>query len=147
MYKVAFYKAKQGNQVDKTISWFTEGLYSHCEIVISNPNNDTLTMYSSSGRDGGVRIKEHTYDENKWEYVNIELDYDVLTDIYSKTKHDKYDYTGILGFILPFKDRTNQWFCSEWVSNVLKCSGHKELWLLEPSKISPNRLYGILKDI
>jgi len=52
---------------------------------------------------------------------------------------------GMVGFILPLKDREKEWFCSEWVSNALKISGCKKLWTKEPNKISPNKLYKILK--
>jgi hypothetical protein len=102
-------------------------------------------MYSASGIDGGVRKKLHKYNPNKWEYIDIDLNLNILNEIYNKTKDCKYDYKGILGFILPLQDRENKWFCSEWVSNVLKCSGDKRLYLKEPSKLSPNKLYKITK--
>ena len=139
MIQLAFYKAHQGNWSDKLISWWTKGPYSHVEIVIGSG-----TMYSSSQYDGGVRIKQHKYDINKWEYIKVDLDINILDNIFNRTKGNKYDWLGILGFILPIQDRTNRWFCSEWCSNVLKCSGDKRFYLLEPSKISPNRLYKIV---
>jgi len=60
------------------------------------------------------------------------------------TKDKKYDWFGIFGFVIPTKDRTNRWFCSEWVSNALKISGCEKLFTKNPSKISPNELYKIL---
>jgi hypothetical protein len=144
MIKLTFYKAYQGNLTDKIISWWTKGPYSHVEIVVG-PDVNNLAMYSSSGLDGGVRKKPHRYDTNKWEYIDIDLNLNILLQIYNKTKDCKYDYSGILGFVLPLQDRENKWFCSEWVSNVLKCSGDKRLYLKEPSKISPNKLYKIIK--
>jgi hypothetical protein len=145
MIKLAFYKAHQGNLIDKIIGWWTNGEYSHTEIIVGN-NLDDLIMYSASGIDGGVRKKPHKYNPNKWEYIDIDLNLNILNEIYNKTKDCKYDYLGILGFILPLQDRQNKWFCSEWVSNVLKCSGDKRLYLKEPSKLSPNKLYKIIKD-
>ena len=49
--KLAFYKGK-GNWVDLIIRVFTNSPYSHVEIVL---NKD---WYSSSPRDGGVRVKQ-----------------------------------------------------------------------------------------
>jgi hypothetical protein len=144
MVKLAFYKAHQGNFIDRVISWWTNGPYSHVEIVVG-PDINNLSMYSSSGIDNGVRLKQHKYNPTLWEYVDINLDFNVLLQIYNRTKGNKYDYSGILGFILPFRDRQDSWFCSEWVSNVLKCSGDKRFYTLNPSRISPNKLYKIIK--
>jgi hypothetical protein len=144
MIKLAFYKAHQGNLTDKIISWWTKDKYSHTEIVVGN-NFDDLIMYSASGIDGGVRKKSHRYDTNKWEYIDIDLNLNILNEIYEKTNKQKYDWFGIIGFILPLQDRQNKWFCSEWVSNVLKCNGDKRFYTLEPSRISPNKLYKIIK--
>jgi len=141
---IAFYKANTDYAEidDKLIAWWTRGDYSHVELVINNN-----VMISSSGRDGGVRIKKHTYNTDQWKYISIDIEPKYIKEFYEQTKNDKYDFLGILGFIFPIKDRTNKWFCSEWVSNVLKISGCKKLFTLEPSKISPNELYYILKEI
>ncbi len=138
--KLAFYKAK-GNWKDKLIRFWTKGPYSHVEIV-----SEDGYMYSSSPRDNGVRKKKHTYDPKKWDYVEVEINPKILEEFYEETKGEHYDLAGILGFVIPVKDRTNRWFCSEWCSNVLKISGHKAMWKQEPSKISPNRLYKLLKN-
>jgi hypothetical protein len=144
MIKLAFYKAHQGNLTDKVISWWTKGPYSHVEIVVG-PDVNNLSMYSSSGLDDGVRLKPHKYNPSLWEYVNIDIDFSILFKIYQRTIGNKYDYLGILGFILPLQDRENKWFCSEWVSNILKCSGDRRFYTLEPSRVSPNKLYKIIK--
>jgi len=141
--QVAFYKVNQSKitWIDKLIAWWTKGNYSHVELIIDG------YMYSSSPVDNGVRKKKHIVNINKWEYININANTDNILEFFNQTKNNKYDWLGILGFILPFKDRTNKWFCSEWVSNALKISGYKNLWKLEPDKISPNKLYEILKEI
>jgi hypothetical protein len=141
---LAFYKAHQCDWTDKLIALWTKGKYSHVEIVVESDVNNLL-MYSSHPNDGGVRRRLHKYDPTKWEYINIDLDYNILLGIYNKTKNDSYDFSGILGFIIPFRDRENKWFCSEWVSNVLKCNGDKRFYILAPSRISPNKLYKIVK--
>ena len=142
--KVAFYKgltASYRNFTDWLICKWTRGPYSHVELIIDG------FMYSTNPRDGKVRVKEHTFDEKTWDYIEIEnVDVEKIKEFFKMTKSEKYDWLGILGFVIPFKDRTERWFCSEWVSNALKIAGCKKLWKQEPSKISPNKLYEILKD-
>jgi len=142
MVKIAFYKARQNRATwkDKLIAWYTGGSYSHVELIIGN------MMYSASPRDGGVRKKQHIWDDRIWDYVEIkDVEVSKIVAFFKMTKGQKYDWLGILGFVLPTQDREHQWFCSEWVSNILKISGYKPLWNKEPSRISPNRLYKILK--
>lgn len=144
MCKVAFYKglsAPNRNWTDWLICKWTRGKYSHVEIIVDD------YMYSSSPREKGVRRKKHTFDNNSWDYIDIEyLNESDILKFFLMTENSKYDWLGILGFILPFKDRTNKWFCSEWVSNAMKISGCESIWKLEPSKISPNKLYKVLND-
>ena len=138
---VAFYKANQSNAttIDKVIAWWTKGKYSHVELIIDNH------MYSTSPRDGEVRVKRHVYDKDVWDYVTVSVgSIKNISEFYRQTKGLKYDWFGIFGFIIPTKDRTNRWFCSEWVSNALKISGCKKLFTKNPSKLSPNDLYKIL---
>ena len=143
MVQIAFYKAdkaKKHRWLTKLIAWWTGGEFCHCEIIIDG------FMYSSSNWDGGVRKKKWNGAGDKWVVIPVlGVDKQKILDFYKETKEEKYDYLGILGFVLPFKDREKQWFCSEWVSNALKIAGCKKLWLQEPSKISPNKLYKILK--
>ena len=137
---IAFYKANQSKAdwQDKLIAKYTKGKYSHVEIVIDS------YMYSSSPRDGGVRRKKHIVNNEIWDYISLPIKANNILEFYNQTKNNKYDWLGILGFILPFKDRTNEWFCSEWCSNALKIGEYKDLFIHEPSKISPNKLYDIL---
>lgn len=139
MIQLAFYKAK-GDWQDKVIRIWTKGPYSHVELIMDG------YMYSSSPADGKVRKKPHVVDDSMWEYVNIpNLEVKHILEFFDLTKNEKYDYMGILGFIIPLKDRTNDWFCSEWCSNALKISGYEKMYKLEPSKLSPNGLYNLIK--
>jgi hypothetical protein len=144
MVKVAFYKAfKNPNSHfdDKLIAWWTKWEYSHTELIVDG------YMYSTSPRDKGVRVKKHKFDKNVWDYVEINnIETSKIIEFFKMTEGQPYDWFGIFGFIIPIKDITNQWFCSEWVSNALKIAGCRKLWKQEPSKISPNKLYRILKD-
>jgi len=135
--ELIFYKNRK-TLLDRLIMWKTGGKYSHCEIKVGG------NMFSSSGLDGGVRKKPFK-NPNSWDIIEVEIDVDKFKKYFEKTKGSKYDYIGILGFILPLQDRTYSWFCSEWCSNFLKISGYEKLWLEEPSKIHPSKLYEILK--
>ena len=141
--QVAFYKGNSetanGIAFDKIIRRWTHGPYSHSEIILNGK------MYSSSPRDGGVRSKVHKYDPDKWDYIKLSDIYvQNIKFFYKLTENEPYDWLGILGFVVPLKDKTRAWFCSEWCANALKVSGCKKLFAYEPSKLSPNKLYKIL---
>ena len=145
MVKIAFYKglsAPGRDWTDWLICRWTRGKYSHVELIIEG------YMYSTSPRDGKVRRKKHIEDNETWDYIEVkDIEVKHIIKFYNMTADEKYDWLGILGFVIPLKDRTNKWFCSEWVSNSLKIAGYEKLWKLEPSKISPNKLYKLLSNV
>ena len=130
--KLAFYKAK-GNWVDLLIRVFTKSKYSHVEILC---NKD---WYSSSPRDGGVRVKQIVNDGNSWDFIEIDIDKERLYQKYREYKGKGYDFKGILlSNILPIglhsKDKVT---CSEFVADVLGYS--------EPEKYSPQDVFNKIK--
>ena len=129
--KLAFYKGK-GNWVDLLIRVFTNSKYSHVEIVI---NKD---WYSSSPRDGGVRVKQIINDGNSSDFVEVEIDKERLYQKYREYKGRGYDFKGILlSNVLPIGWHSkNKMTCSEFCADVLGYS--------EPEMYSPERLYKIL---
>ena len=122
--KIAYYKAK-GTWIDLLIRVFTSSPYSHVEIVI---NKD---WYSSSPRDGGVRIKQIQDDGNSWDFVEVEIDKERLHQKYREYKGKGYDFKGIiLSNILPIGWHSkNKVTCSEFVADVLGYG--------DPSKFNP----------
>ena len=139
MSKVTVAFLKEDNTISgKLIKWWTKGPYSHAAIVIDGME------YSASAEEGGVYKRPHSLNYKKWDYVEVKANSLAILNFYTMTQYDRYDFMAIFGFIMPFKDRSRQWDCSEWVSNALKISGVKLLWTKEPSKISPNHLYSIL---
>lgn len=130
--KLAFYKAK-GNWVDLLIRVFTNSKYSHVEIVC---NKD---WYSSSPRDGGVRVKQIQNDGNSWDFIEVNIDKERLYQKHREYKGKGYDFKGILlSNILPIglhsKDKVT---CFEFVAEVLGYA--------EPSKYSPKDLWNKIK--
>lgn len=157
LYKlsVIFYKRKLpirsfGDLIDKFSDWvirlITRGPYSHCEIAFPlNDGSDKWRCYSSSGRDGGVRIKEMVLKEDAWDIVPINDFLGVngyftlkdLDDFHSKYEGKKYDWRGALGIGIGLKDNKNKLFCSEYCALFL---GYYESW-----RYSPNQLAALSK--
>ena len=130
--KLAFYKAK-GDWVDLLIRVFTNSKYSHVEIVI---NKD---WYSSSPRDGGVRIKQIVDDGNSWDFIEVDIDKERLYEKYREYRGRGYDFKGILlSNILPIGWHSkHKATCSEFVADAL---GY-----IEPSKYSPQDVLNKIK--
>jgi hypothetical protein len=138
--EVLFYKADKGAWDDKLIACWTRGKYSHTELKIGN------ICYTSYPNKGVVR-RNLNVTERLYEIIELEIaenDINKIIDFYNQTQGNKYDWFGILGFIFPLQDRSDRWFCSEWVTKALQLAGVEKLWLLEPSKTSPNKLYKTL---
>lgn len=129
---IAFYKAK-GNIIDLLVRIWTHSHYSHVEIVI---NKD---WYSSSPRDGGVRIKQIQDDGNSWDFVEVEVSKERLYKKYREYKCRVYDFKGILlSNIIPIGWHSkNKVTCSEFVADVLGYS--------EPAKYSPQDVWNKIK--
>ena len=130
--KLAFYKA-EGNWVDLLIRVFTNSKYSHVEIV---HNKD---WYSSSPRDGGVRVKQIKDDGNSWDFIEVDINKERLYQKCREYRGRGYDFKGILlSNILPIgwhsKDKVT---CSEFVADIL---GYEE-----PSKYSPQDIFNKIK--
>ena len=137
--RIGFYT---GNElVDNFISWWTYGPITHTDIILDN------VTYEANAKVNKVRKVIHNTIFIPEMYIDLQITdnkFNTIKTFLEKCLDDKYDFYGIVGFILPTKDRTNMWFCSELVANALKIIGKEEFMKLEPSSISPNRLYSIL---
>ena len=156
---LCFYKAdsKNADWTDRLISKWTNGKYSHVEVLLPNDGDcyeleHDLTMVSSSGRNGGVRLANHVINNDAWDYfsINIRNQAKVIYSLYRVTKHCKYDWSGIaFSQVIPLGiDKENRFFCSEYVTIILKLVGvdNIKLYLKPPNKISPNLLFRILEN-
>jgi hypothetical protein len=123
---LAFYKGTHAAE-DRLIQWWTKGPYSHCEVVIDGYS------YSSSARDGGVRRKRIVYNPKHWDFVQVNLDQLACLQWFAAHDGQKYDYLGVLGFVLPYQiGQTDRWFCSEALAVVLGLSAQP---LVSPSAL------------
>jgi len=143
MITIAFYRGRGGNfwqrLQDTLIRLFTRGEYSHCELAISMGNlSGEYECFTSSPRDGGVRFKHMPLPSNEWELIPLEAynRYQVM-NFYLAYEGKKYDWAGVLGFVLRTRQNPNRYFCSEFCAEFL---GFPDPW-----RFSPNDLHAILK--
>jgi len=128
--------------LDKVIAMRTNGPAVHVELVFSDG-----TSFSSSQWDGGVRFKDIQYEgDTKWALVPLHIPPEKeatvrgVAEILASTKI-KYDWKGILGFMLGKSDPgvPDKFFCSEICVWVLQHIGlfkyikpaETDPWLLE----------------
>lgn len=133
MVYLAMYKAN-GNWVDKVIRLFTGKPYSHCELAINIPGTRNYKCYTSSPRDGGVRVKTMPLDRDKWDLIRLlTLSEEVVIQHFIKDKGKKYDFLGAVGVVIGTPENPKYYFCSEWCYKVIYGT-HKG------AKLSPNEL-------
>lgn len=140
--KIAFYKAKHGSLLNKAINWCSgrDG-YSHVEFQFSDG-----VFFGSSGEQGGVKFRVHDANPEHWEVIELRLNQseeECLRDWCKRRVGMKYDWFGVLGFILPAKHMAHRWFCSAICYGGLERIGR--LGQLPSWKVSPNELYLIVK--
>jgi putative cytoplasmic protein len=139
MLYLALYKGK-GDWKDKAIRLFTRGQYSHCELAILNENTHDFDCYTSSPRDGGVRMKRMSLPPEDWDLIVLPERFKLNTlKLFDETCGAKYDLIGALGVVILMRERATKWFCSEWCGTAL---GLPESW-----RFSPNDLAQLAKGL
>lgn len=153
MVYLAMYKAR-GNWVDKIIRLFTGKPYSHCEMIVEgyshsldllgNPHRiPCYWLYSSSPRDGGVRIKcifKDCFKTENWDLIPVSTSGQKVLDFYEQTYGKKYDFIGAIGCVLPLRQKPSRYYCSEWC--------HEAIFGDPPKKaLSPNKLAKLCKEM
>jgi hypothetical protein len=139
MIKIAFYKA-QGLLSDRIIRFWTNGKYSHCELVLDYKEDDYSECYSSSMRDSGVRQKFIILDKDKWDLVDVDCDKILAKKWFDDHKGAKYSYLGLLSFVWRSDNyENNKYFCSEAVMSAI---GFNEAW-----RFSPNSMKSVIDQI
>ncbi|QQF80329.1 enoyl-CoA hydratase [Histophilus somni] len=150
---LALYKGRGGSLYDRftdgLIRHITKGQYSHCEIAIEQTaflSGDyypyiTYDCYSSSPRDGGVRKKEMTLKTEKWDLIPLDnLTEEQVKAYFKRTKGANYDWQGVFGLVLGFREKKSKFFCSEWCFNAIFRS--EKGW-----RFNPNQLAQIVAEI
>ena len=113
---------------DWIIRTLTRSPYSHCELAVLIPPPDgdpddhaVFDCYSSSIRDGGVRLKTMPLPADKWDLipVNQQDAYIDVLNYFAQTRGKPYDFIGACGVVLGIKGSLKKWFCSEWCAAAL----------------------------
>lgn len=119
--KVIFYKA-EGNLLDKLVRWWTSSLYSHCEILFNDGR-----IYSADGWNSKMVRYTTKYNLDNWAVLEVPLTdtkYRHLKNWCSDRVGQKYDWLGVIRFVLPFVPQSDdKWFCSELCGAALKFVG------------------------
>jgi hypothetical protein len=135
MMKLAFYKGRRGGLsglFDTLVRWWTNGPYSHVELVFSDDISASASML-----DNGVRFKKIEWKPDRWDFFEIEGNEELAKEWFLENVGSKYDYLGLFGFI--YRKHTGdckRWFCSEACAKAL---GYKDAW-----RFCPNTLYAII---
>lgn len=125
--------------VNIAIRALDNGPYSHTEIVLGDPfDGAPVDSLSSSGLDGGVRIKPIAFDPARWDFVPLPWVQEADARALGKDLNGcGYDYWGVTRFALPWavREHPRRVFCSEIAAMVMG--------LQEPWRVSPNGLHAI----
>lgn len=128
MVKAAFYIGS-GTVVDKLIKWKTSSDTSHVEVVVGG------TMFSSSLRDGGVRLKPFPDNRANWRLVDVpNITNASIYEFFEQTRGCAYDLKGVLlgsTFSIDVQSK-DKWFCSEWCAHAL---GFEQGWRFTPASL------------
>ena len=132
---------------DWIIRTLTGSPYSHCELAVlipplnGDPDDHTVfDCYSSSIRDGGVRLKTMPLPADKWDLIPVNRQ-DVYIDVlnyFAQTRGKPYDFIGACGVVLGINGSLKKWFCSEWCAAALG--------LQYPDRYSPQALANWLRQ-
>lgn len=143
--KLAFYIAKYGNEIDKMISFFTHGPYSHVELVFDDTDATKAQGFSASPSEG-VRFKAIDLTQPCWKIVPVSATPDQTAKCYTDAKalvssHVHYDWLAIVGFVIPLDEHSGD-MCSEVDDKILQDAGIGKV--REPWELSPNELFHIV---
>ena len=132
---------------DWIIRTLTRSPYSHCELAVLIPplnggsdDHAVFDCYSSSIRDGGVRVKTMPLPADKWDLipVNQQDAYIDVLNYFAQTRGKPYDFIGACGVVLGIKGSLKKWFCSEWCAAALRVQ--------YPDRYSPQALANWLRQ-
>ena len=123
--KLAFYI---GNHAEDDLPtragwWITravqKGPYSgvtHVEAIHAEHADGTVTIASSSVRDGGVRAKRVALNPAHWMIVDVPFwDVQRSRNLLTQTKGAPYDWRGAIATAFLGSQDSTRYFCNEWV--------------------------------
>jgi len=116
--------------------------FSHVELEFENG-----LIFSASQYQNTTRFVTRNMQSTAWVEIPLNITYAEelkMKQFCIRHNNAKYDYLGILGFVLGNRDDSGKWFCSEICTEALKNVGIATG--VNSAKVSPNGLYTILKE-
>ena len=141
--RLVFRRAADAGFWSRAIAWWTKGPYSHCELWLGGPPAHAWCFSSIEGT--GTRF---AYVDLRPSFDFIELapdekSYRLVTAAARALQGKRYDWLGLLGFVLPFGEHDeHDRFCSEVCFEILSGAGiiktlHPEKrWRVSPSELA-----------
>ena len=121
---------------DWIIRTLTGSPYSHCELAVPCADGQ-YDCYSSSIRDGGVRLKGMPLPPEKWDLIPVPATEAQVRAAFETTRGAKYDWLGATGVIARWRHDKRKYFCSEWCAMALG--------LANPERFCPGSLAAYLQ--
>ncbi|NJL70930.1 MAG: hypothetical protein HC888_04590 [Candidatus Competibacteraceae bacterium] len=135
--RVAFYHGPEESWFGRGVAFLTKGPFTHVELLFSDG-----MCFSSTENEGGCRFKKIDMDFSRWVILEIDCPEDKIRKFCEQREFCKYDWFGLLGFILRRNtDRKNRYYCSEVCAEAMSIEGVIKFKPL----LSPNTLYWKLK--
>jgi len=89
---------------------------THIEAIHKEHSDGTVTIASSSLRDGGVRSKEILLNPLHWRIIDVPMwDVEKSIKLLSHTKGAKYDFRGAIATAFIGSPQAGRFFCNQWV--------------------------------
>lgn len=143
MITLAFYKGRGTSfwhrVQDALIRFATRSDYSHVELIEGPAEHGAEAVcLSSSGRDGGVRVKPILLKPESWDLVEMPDQPAEIGQFIRDRVGARYDYVGIvLSQILSLgRHSPDKWFCSEICAAALG--------MPNAQRMSPQALYDVV---
>lgn len=93
------------------------GYITHTEAIHACHADGSVTIASSSLRDGGVRSKQVTLNPANWLITDVpQWDVQASIDLLAQTQGMPYALLGALATALPGTNRPGRYFCNQWVA-------------------------------
>ena len=107
--------ARAGYAITRKVQKGPYAEITHCEVIHAEYDDGSVTIASSSFRDGGVRSKRVTLNPANWIIVDVPLwDVDKSVDLLFETAGEKYNIRGAIATVFIGSPERGKWFCNEW---------------------------------
>lgn len=136
-------KTKSFNLMAWLIKIWTRSPYFHVELVIEDK------WVTSNSDVGGVVVRDLKPFKDSWDYVNVDVNETQLLNVWYfiwQENGSAYDWCGIFCAQVLGLNHHNprEWFCSEFVSEVLKQFKHPEFIDVNPIVMNPGDIYKLV---